>query len=103
MAQWESYLEFLETRPEAFSGSQTATNTKTNWEGVGGQTIKRGVLFYNNGLYDVYFGGVDEDLAIDGVPVSPQGTLTLELSASGSVAFQTIDTGVTVNIRWIAL
>ena len=103
MAQWDQYLEFLETRPEAYSGAQTASNTKQNWDGVPGKSIKMGVLFYNNGLYDVYFGGANVDLATKGVPVAPQGSLQLELSAGGFVSFQTITNGVTSDIRWIAL
>ena len=91
MAQWDQYLEFLETRPEAYSGAQTASNTKQNWDGVPGKSIKMGVLFYNNGLYDVYFGGANVDLATKGVPVAPQGSLQLELSAGGVVCFKKIN------------
>ena len=79
MAQWDQYLEFLETRPEAYSGAQTASNTKQNWDGA------------------------NVDLATKGVPVAPQGSLQLELSAGGVVSFQTITNGVTSDIRWIAL
>ena len=49
MAQWDQYLEFLETRPEAYSGAQTASNTKQNWDGVPGKSIKWVVYEKNTG------------------------------------------------------